>query len=298
MLRLYRNIGQAFTHVDKEQQFRKAIFGLCWFHTLLLERKKFKSLGWNSNYPFNDSDWQVCADTLANEMGRMKDGQPIPGYMRKAPIPWQAITYLISKANYGGRVTDDMDIRLLDVYAGEIFNDELVMPEKWRPADPKYQYPADEANVKSSQDQALLFTPEHFIGEITNNFPNDDLPEAYGQHTNAEINSQTIDSLELLDAVLSLQSAASSGASNTEAKVLEEIATLRGSFPEEVINLAALKHKLSRGDSDPLNIVLVQEVQRYNHLMTIIKSTLTQLELGIMGLDLITPELEKMMGNF
>ena len=57
MQRLYRNIGSSFTLVDKEQAFRKAIFGLCWFHTLLLERKKFKSLGWCSNYPFNDSDW-------------------------------------------------------------------------------------------------------------------------------------------------------------------------------------------------------------------------------------------------
>lgn len=57
MARLYRNLGSAFTAVDKEQPFRKAIFGLCWFHTLLLERKKFKSLGWNNAYPFNDSDF-------------------------------------------------------------------------------------------------------------------------------------------------------------------------------------------------------------------------------------------------
>ena len=88
MTRLYRNIGATFTPCDKEQAFRKAIFGLCWFHTLLLERKKFKSLGWNSNYPFNDSDWQVCADTLANYMGRYKDGQPHEQYNRKAAIPW------------------------------------------------------------------------------------------------------------------------------------------------------------------------------------------------------------------
>jgi len=32
--------------------------------------------------------------------------------------------------------------------------------------------------------------------------------------------------------------------------------------------------------------------------MTVIKGTLTQLELGIKGLDLITPELEKMMSSF
>lgn len=181
-------------------------------------------------------------------------------------------------------MTDDRDIRLIDVYANEIFNDELIMPEKWRPGaeiDPKYQYPADEANIKSSQDQAALFTPDYFLAEIGNNFPNEDMPEAYGQHTNAEINSQTIDSLELLDAILSLQPAVSAGGGNAEDKALQEIQTLRASFPEEVINLAALKHKLSRGDSDPLNIVLVQEVQRYNHLMNVIKSTLGQLELGI-----------------
>lgn len=83
MQRLYKNIGASFTYVDKEQAFRKALFGLCWFHTLLLERKKFKSLGFNSMYPFNDSDWTVCAETLANYMGRLKDGQPIESYNRK-----------------------------------------------------------------------------------------------------------------------------------------------------------------------------------------------------------------------
>lgn len=64
-----------------------------------------------------------------------------------------------------------------------------------------------------------------------------------------------------------------------------------------MINIQMLKHKLQRSD-DPLNIVLIQEVQRYNKLMDVIRSTLTQLELGIMGLDLISPELEKMMVQF
>jgi hypothetical protein len=60
---------------------------------------------------------------------------------------------LIATANYGGRVTDGRDIRLIDVYSNEIFNDELIAPEKWRPGadiDPKYQYPFDDGNVKMS----------------------------------------------------------------------------------------------------------------------------------------------------
>lgn len=72
---------------------------------------------------------------------------------------------------------------------------------------------------------------------------------------------------------------------------------MRGSIPDDLINLPALKHKLQR-DGDPLNIVLVQEVARYNNLVNTIRSTLNQLELGIMGLDLISPELEKMMSQF
>jgi len=123
------------------------------------------------------------------------------------------------------------------------------------------------------------------------------MPEAYGQHTNAEINSQTIDSLELLDAILSLQPAVAAGGGSAEDKSLAEIETLRNSIPSDLINIQSLKHKLAR-DHDPLNIVLIQEVARYNNLLTIIRQTLTQLELGIMGLDLISPELEKMMTSF
>jgi len=135
------------------------------------------------------------------------------------------------------------------------------------------------------------------MNSINETFPNDDMPEAYGQHTNAEINSQTIDSHELLAAVLSLQPAVASSGSSAEEKSLGEIEALRNSIPDELINIMQLKHKLQR-DSDPLNIVLVQEVSRYNNLITIIRQTLNQLELGIQGLDLISPELEKMMSQF
>jgi len=54
---LYRNMGTSFTSCDRERDFRKAVYGLCWFHTILIERKKFKTLGWNISYAFNDSDY-------------------------------------------------------------------------------------------------------------------------------------------------------------------------------------------------------------------------------------------------
>lgn len=88
MLRLY-GAKSEFTEVDQQRAFRKAVFGLCWFHTVLIERKKFKSLGWNVNYAFNDSDFQVCEDLLAIYMGRTNEGKPIDdNYDKKAEIPW------------------------------------------------------------------------------------------------------------------------------------------------------------------------------------------------------------------
>jgi len=65
MERLYKNMGPKFQECERDMAFRKAVYGLCWFHTILIERKKFKTLGWNSNYAFNDPDYQVCEDTLA-----------------------------------------------------------------------------------------------------------------------------------------------------------------------------------------------------------------------------------------
>jgi len=59
MLRLYGQKTE-FTPVEKHREFRKAVYGLCFFHTILIERKKFKTLGWNVNYSFNDSDYSVC----------------------------------------------------------------------------------------------------------------------------------------------------------------------------------------------------------------------------------------------
>ena len=63
----------------------------------------------------------------------MVEGVPLNADTKGQKINWQAIQYLIADANYGGRITDDRDRRLIKVYAKEIFDDPLVAIEKWRP---------------------------------------------------------------------------------------------------------------------------------------------------------------------
>jgi len=190
MLKVY-GAKSEFTTVMQDREFRKAVFGLAWFHTLVIERKKFRSLGWNVKYAFNESDYSVCEDLIANYLGRTEDGKVIDeAWDKKQPVPWDAIQYLIAQCNYGGRVTDDRDRKLIDVYSKEIFNDNLIAPEKWRPygtEDLKYGYPAEETNTKV--DPIAVYTPEYFYEEIANGMEDADKPLAFGQHVNAEINS-------------------------------------------------------------------------------------------------------------
>lgn len=62
------------------------------------------------------------------------------------------------------------------------------------------------------------------------------------------------------------------------------------------IDIYALKQKLKNDDS-PLTTVLIQEIQRYNILLNIMRVSLDQLEKGIKGLVVISPDLEQMMSN-
>jgi hypothetical protein len=57
-----------------------------------------------------------------------------------------------------------------------------------------------------------MFTPDFFLQQLEQHMEKTDVPPAYGQHTNAEINSQISDSLDLLNSILSLQPAKSSSA--------------------------------------------------------------------------------------
>ena len=92
----------------------RLLFALVWFHAILLERRKFKSLGFNIPYDFNESDFAICHDLIIVFLDEYPDR-----------VPFDAMKYLIAEANYGGRVTDDWDRRLVNVYIGITSTSEL-----------------------------------------------------------------------------------------------------------------------------------------------------------------------------
>merc|ERR1712151_818427 len=149
-------------------------------------------------------------------------------------IQWNAITYLIGDANYGGRVTAPNDRRLLVTYTKKYF-DELIFDDEEpfylaHEDLPKYRVPdyEKEGKDKGTSSKELKYdNKEWYIARIEE-FDDDDPPKAFGQHINAAISSQIQATHILLNSVLSLQpkNVTSGDAKTTDEKVYEMIPTL------------------------------------------------------------------------
>lgn len=85
MKRLYQLITeQQFSRCHKQDKYKKLLFSLCFFHSVLLERRKFLMLGWNIQYGFNDSDFEVSENLLSIYLDEYEE------------TPWDALKYLVS----------------------------------------------------------------------------------------------------------------------------------------------------------------------------------------------------------
>ena len=133
MTRLMNNMSESkFSSCQKPHKYKKLLYALCWFHSILVDRRKFQNLGWNIPYDFNDSDFEVSELCLRLYLDEYDE------------TPWDALKYLISEINYGGRVTDDNDRRLMNVYMSTYFNeDALAVPQFRLSPLPNYVIPED-----------------------------------------------------------------------------------------------------------------------------------------------------------
>uniref|UniRef100_A0A3P9PVX0 Dynein axonemal heavy chain 12 n=1 Tax=Poecilia reticulata TaxID=8081 RepID=A0A3P9PVX0_POERE len=258
---------------DKELIWEKLLFGLCFFHALVQERKKFGPLGWNIPYGFNESDLRISIRQLQLFINEYEE------------VPLEAVTYLTGECNYGGRVTDDWDRRLLLTILADFYNKDIIETFRY-PFSPSGEYFAP---PKSSYDDYVLFIK---------NLPFSQNPEVFGMHENVDISKDLQQTKLLFDSLLLTQGGgekggSSSGGDHTMFDIANDILTqLPKNFDTEV---ALLKFPVRYEES--MNTVLVQEMERYNTLCSTIRVSLQNLLKAIKGLVVMDADLEAVAGS-
>uniref|UniRef100_A0A7M4FAQ3 Dynein axonemal heavy chain 6 n=1 Tax=Crocodylus porosus TaxID=8502 RepID=A0A7M4FAQ3_CROPO len=274
---LRANIRRAFTEMTTTffeenilgKKWRKIIFGICFFHAIIQERKKFGPLGWNICYEFNDSD-RECALLNLNL------------YCQEEKIPWHALTYITGEITYGGRVTDTWDQRCLHTILKRFFAPETLEDD--------YKYSESGVYFAPVADTLQDFK------EYIENLPLIDDPEIFGMHENANLVFQRKETNTLITTILEVQPRSTtqgSGKSNDE--IVQEL--VRTNLDIEAAS-ESLFIKDDQGRVDSLTTVLGQEVDRFNNLLMLLRDSLNTLNKAIAGFVVMSEEMEKVYNSF
>ncbi|XP_053147136.1 dynein axonemal heavy chain 12 isoform X3 [Hemicordylus capensis] len=257
----------------KELRWEKLLFGVCFFHALVQERKKFGPLGWNIPYGFNESDLRISVRQLQLFINEYEH------------VPFEAISYLTGECNYGGRVTDDWDRRLLLTMLADFYNSEIV-------ENPHYTFsPSGNyyAPPRGTYDDYL---------EFIKNLPFSQQPEVFGLHENVDISKDLQQTKILFESLLLTQGGSTQGGSSGASdSTLYEIADdILSKLPSDFdIEAALLRYPVRYEES--MNTVLVQEMERFNKLIRTIRTTLVNLKKAIKGLVVMDSMLEALCAS-
>ncbi|XP_030314514.1 dynein heavy chain 12, axonemal [Calypte anna] len=257
---------------EKELVWEKLLFGVCFFHALVQERRKFGPLGWNIPYGFNESDLRISIRQLQLFINEYSS------------VPFEAISYLTGECNYGGRVTDDWDRRLLLTMLDDFYNADII-------ENPNYTF-----SPSGNYYAPPKGTYEDYI-EFIKSLPVSQHPEVFGLHENVDISKDLHQTKILFDSLLLTQGGGTQGTSGGGDSTLYEIADdILSKLPND-FDIEACLSKYPVRYEESMNTVLVQEMERFNNLIQTIRNTLINLKKAIKGLVVMDAELEALSSS-
>lgn len=280
---LKANLKRAWCSFPKEyieeadSKTKSILFGLCHFHSILMERKQFGPMGYNMNYPFSMGDLRDSATCLQNYMDNIAGGK----------IPWQDLKYLFGEILYGGHIVNDFDRLLANEYLNFYMKDELLDETEL------YPFAENEKGVSFMSPAPTSF--EKYIEHVDKNMGGD-TPIAFGLHPNAEIDFRTQQSNTLFNTLIDLQP---KGASSAEGKAspqqVSEAKTgeILEKFAEKMFDVEELARNLD--EVGPYENVFMQEMDVMNVLLVEIRRSLKELQLGFAGELTMSESMESLM---
>uniref|UniRef100_A0A8B9MS84 Dynein axonemal heavy chain 3 n=1 Tax=Accipiter nisus TaxID=211598 RepID=A0A8B9MS84_9AVES len=264
-----------FSSCKKPEMWQKLLFGLCFFHAIVQERRNFGPLGWNIPYEFNESDLRISMQQIQMFLNEYEE------------IPFEALTYLTGECNYGGRVTDDKDRRLLLSLLSIVYSKDIEQDKYRLAAGDDYYIPPH--------------GPYESYIEYIRSLPITTHPEVFGLHENADIAKDNQETNQLFHGVLLTLPREAGGSGKSPQVTGEERSTylaqdilskLPSDFDvKEVMKVYPLLYEES------MNTVLRQELIRFNRLTEVIQSSLIDLGKAIKGQVLMSSELEDVFNS-
>jgi dynein heavy chain len=273
MLRSYLGFdSSSLKDCRKPAEFRALLFGLCFFHAIVQERRKFGPLGWNISYEFSENDLRISVRQLQMFLNEYDE------------IVWEALTYVIGQVNYGGRVTDERDARTVQTILAEIFTKKSLEPKCALSESGRYFVPEDKSAV------------EHYTAHIKA-LPHEDHPEVFGLHENADILYSRNETFELFRNILALQPRKAGAGGGQSDEMLTGLASdILKRLPLDY-NLQELSNSFPMIYEESMNIVLIQDCMRYTKLTSSIRISLQNVQKAVKGLIVMSAELEQVCNS-
>ena len=276
-------------NIIKKQHFIKLLYSLSLFHAVLQERKKFGPIGFNLRYDFNQGDFDTSSE-LVNI------------YLSEAPVdevPWDSIIYLIGEVTYGGSIVDETDRIVMNCTLGKFINDTLfdkLKDENGKELDQEIEFKFGDYMIPAYK---TLLDYQKYITTL----PNADDPQIFGLNDNANIVYQLKESdafLGNLTSILPREVNKKAGGKTSNEIVLEIINNIFNEQIEAIDKKERNKAHDKIYDNElkhPLTIVLYQEIDKYNNLISKIETSLKELKGAIEGTSIMSYESDEIYNS-
>lgn len=224
--------------------------------------------------------------------------QPEPGN-----VPWDALRYVTGHIHYGGRVTDDWDRRCVLSLLERFYSDEAL--------EDGYSLDGSSAGGEADADDPYRCPPAGSLDDyraFVAALPLDDAVGLFGLHENAKITHGLAEAAGVIRTIVDIQPrlGAGGGGGSAEATATALAKRLADELPPPMLRTEALRGalgvvsedgKVDVGSLTSLQLVLLHEVDHFNHLLHVVASSLKNLQLAVQGVLVMSADLERVFSS-